>query len=205
MHTVYVVDDDSAVRKSLARSLTHHGYLVEEYESGNDFLDNFSQVHPSCLVLDIAMPGMSGLEVQAALGERNQEIPIIFVTGHGDIPTSVHAIKSGAIEFLEKPYATDTLLDRLKEALAKDEATQHQVKLKQHTLQLFETLTQRERQVMAELVAGVATQSNKEIARKLKISHRTVDEYRARVMSKMDAASITHLVELAKICNIHSA
>lgn len=200
---VYVVDDDESVRTALTRSLEKRGYSVNCYNSGDAFLQAYEPGHTGCLVLDVRMPGMSGLEVQEKLVERHPALPIIFVTGHGDIPMSVRAMKSGAFEFLEKPYSVDSLQTHIEQAIAKSavllEEQEHAEKIKER----FAKLTARELDVMRLLVAGIANNSNKEIARELDISHRTVDDHRARIMSKMEARSLAELVEMSKICGIH--
>lgn len=202
IQTVYIVDDDSAVRKSIFLALKHSGYSVKSYESANAFLEEYDAGLAGCLILDIAMPGMSGLELQAQLNEMGCSLPIIFISAHGDIPISVRAIKGGAVEFLEKPYPEEMLFERVDEALSID-ASRYEDHQKDHEVLLrFNSLSGREVDVMKGLVAGFANQSNKEVARDLGISHRTVDEYRARLMRKMQAESITHLAEMAKICKI---
>jgi FixJ family two-component response regulator len=200
---VYVVDDDVSVRTALTRSLEKRGYSVSTYNSGTDFLDNFSSNLPGCLVLDVRMPGMSGLDLQETVATRYPSLPIIFITGHGDIPMSVRAMKSGAFEFLEKPYPVEALQEHIEKALVKSAELQEQENSAKEINQRFEKLTSRELDVMRLLVAGVANNSNKEIARQLDISHRTVDDHRARIMSKMQARSLAELVEMSKICGIH--
>ncbi len=204
INTVYLVDDDDAVRISLSRFLKHHSFNVIEFNSGTSFLDALPGGTYGCIVLDVAMPGMSGLEVQTELAERDNQLPIIFMTGHGDIPTSVRALKGGAIDFLEKPFDLDVMLERINEAfkLDKERLANDQQSMELRTL--FKTLTNREVDVMKGLVAGLANRSNKEVARSLGISHRTVEEYRARIFNKLNASSITHLVEIAKVCGIYS-
>jgi len=162
---IYLVDDDDAVRKSLIRSLTHQGYQVEAYSSGTVFLENADLNCYGCIILDVAMPNISGLEVQTELSSRGCQIPIIFITGHGDVPTSVRALRSGAIEFL---------LERVEEALGMDEQRREDDQFNDAVRVRFETLTKREKDVLVGLVAGFADRSNKEIARELDISHRTV-------------------------------
>ncbi|MDH3672443.1 MAG: response regulator [Gammaproteobacteria bacterium] len=203
--TVFVVDDDHAVRKALTLSLKKRGWSVESYESAEAFLTSHDVDRPGCLVLDVQMPGMSGLELQDALTARHCNIPIIFVTGHGDIPMSVRAIKRGAIEFLEKPYRQGVLLGRIEEALAQD-ARNRQKEVECNAIKArFERLTAREKEVMALLVAGAANASNKQIARQLDISYRTVDNHRARVMEKMQAQSVPDLVDMAKLCGVYKS
>jgi FixJ family two-component response regulator len=201
--TIFLVDDDREVRKSLSRALQHNSYLVDAYNSGHEFLSRVDLNNYGCIILDVAMPGMSGLEVQTELSIRDCRMPIIFMTGHGDVPTSVRALKSGAIEFLEKPFSMDVLLKRVEEAFVSEQQRQTCDKITDETVQRFNSLTNREADVMQSLVAGRADKSNKEVARALNISYRTVEEYRSRIMLKMAARSITHLVELAKLCGAY--
>lgn len=201
--TIYIVDDDSAVRTSLARSLKHHGNDVVTFDSAMDFLADLNHDSYGCIILDIAMPEMSGLEVQSKLITLKCKIPIIFMTGHGDVPTSVRALKNGAIEFLEKPFAMDFLLERINHALEAEKKRFTDTLTSSEILQKFSSLTNREVDVMTGLTTGFANYSNKEIARELDISYRTVEVYRSRIMEKMAASSITHLVAIAKVCGIH--
>lgn len=200
---VYVVDDDESVRTALTRSLEKRGYSVQCFDSGDTFLQSYKSGHTGCLVLDVRMPGMSGLEVQEKLVEQHPSLPIIFVTGHGDIPMSVRAMKNGAFEFLEKPYSVDSLQNHIEQAIERSAVLLKQEEHAKELNQRFEKLTARELDVMRLLVAGIANNSNKEIARDLDISHRTVDDHRARIMSKMQARSLAELVEMSKICGIH--
>lgn len=200
---VYVVDDDESVRTALTRSLEKRGYSVHCFDSGDAFLQSYESGHTGCLVLDVRMPGMSGLEVQEKLVAQHPSLPIIFVTGHGDIPMSVRAMKNGAFEFLEKPYSVDSLQKHIEQAIAKSAILLEQEEHATAINQRFAKLTARELDVMRLLVAGIANNSNKEIARELDISHRTVDDHRARIMSKMQARSLAELVEMSKICGIH--
>lgn len=201
--TVYVVDDDEAVRIALNRSLGMRGYNVVLCESAEDFLDRFTEIVPSCLLLDVRMPGIGGLELQESLNKAGIKVPVIFVTGHGDIPMSVRAIKQGAVDFLEKPYLVDTLQERIEIALALSLEWASESESQAQIQDRFESLTARERDVLRLLVAGAADASNKSIARELEISHRTVDDHRARIMAKMSARSLPELVDMAKICGIH--
>lgn len=200
---VYVVDDDESVRTALTRSLEKRGYSVHCFDSGDTFLQRYKSGQAACLVLDVRMPGMSGLKVQEKLVEQHPSLPIIFVTGHGDIPMSVRAMKSGAFEFLEKPYSVDSLQQHIEQALVRSAVLLEQEKHATEMNNRFDKLTARELDVMRLLVAGIANNSNKEIARELDISHRTVDDHRARIMSKMQARSLAELVEMSKICGIH--
>lgn len=201
--TVYVVDDDESVRTALTRSLEKRGYRVHCFDSGNAFLEKYKAGGTGCLVLDVRMPGMSGLELQEKLIDRYPSLPIIFVTGHGDIPMSVRAMKNGAFEFLEKPYSVDALQEHIEQAIERSALLLEQEKHASEINERFAKLTARELDVMRLLVAGIANNSNKEIARDLDISHRTVDDHRARIMSKMQARSLAELVEMSKICGIH--
>ena len=202
---VYVVDDETAVNAALARSLTKRGYQVETFESSEVFLENFRPGGIACLILDIRMDGMSGTDLQAHLAASEVILPIIFVTGHGDIPMSVRAIKSGAVDFLEKPYPVDLLVDCIDKALLQCKTELAEAAIKGEVVCRFESLTPRECDVMTLLVAGAANASNKVIARELDISHRTVDDHRARVMAKMRARSLPELVEMAKVCGVHKS
>lgn len=200
---VYIVDDDVAVSSALARSLTKRGYQAEVFESAEIFLEKFQPDRIACLVLDIRMSGMSGTELQDYLAAKEIILPIIFVTGHGDIPMSVRAIQSGAVDFLEKPYPVEQLTGLIDKALELCKSQMEKADQRRELVSRFETLTPRERDVMTLLVAGAANASNKVIARELDISHRTVDDHRARVMAKMQARSLPELVEMAKLCGFH--
>ena len=202
---IYVVEDEVAVSTALARSLTKRGYLVETYVSAENFLQHFEPNKIACLVLDIRMAGMSGTELQEYLSSREITLPIIFVTGHGDIPMSVRSIKAGAIDFLEKPYPVELLTERIDEALAKCKDQLEEAQKSHALFARYESLTPRECDVMTLLVAGAANASNKVIARELDISHRTVDDHRARVMAKMQARSLPELVDMAKVCGVHKS
>lgn len=200
---VYIVDDEVAVSSALARSLTKRGYQAEVFESAEIFLEKFQPDRIACLVLDIRMSGMSGTELQDYLAAKEIILPIIFVTGHGDIPMSVRAIQSGAVDFLEKPYPVEQLTGRIDKALELCKSQMEKADQRRELVSRFETLTPRERDVMTLLVAGAANASNKVIARELDISHRTVDDHRARVMAKLQARSLPELVEMAKLCGFH--
>lgn len=200
---VYIVDDEAAVSSALARSLTKRGYRVEVFESAEIFLEKFQPNRVACLVLDIRMGGMSGTDLQEYLSSREITLPIIFVTGHGDIPMSVRAIKAGAVDFLEKPYPVDQLTGLIDAALVLCSQQLKDAEKKREVVSRLESLTPRERDVMTLLVAGAANASNKVIARELDISHRTVDDHRARVMAKMAARSLPELVEMAKVGGVH--
>lgn len=197
--TVFLVDDDPSVRDAIGLFLESIGLVVKTYSSAQAFLDNYRPEWPGCMVLDISMPGISGLELQELLLERCIDIPIIFLTGHGDVPQSAKAFKAGAIDFIEKPFNDEQLLDRIREAIQID--VQNRDKKARHgeILVRFAQLTPREQQVMKYVVVG---NSNKEIARELEISHRTIDIHRARIMEKMNAKSLADLVLMAAPCGL---
>ncbi|MEE9336086.1 MAG: response regulator [Granulosicoccaceae bacterium] len=203
-HTVYVVDDDADVRKALTRSLSRHGYEVYAYASAEALLAEPIPKQVACLVLDVRMPGMNGLELQRKLLEDDIHLPIIFITGHGDIPMSVRAIKDGAKDFLEKPYQVEDLLQKIDQAIAaeleRSSTHSQEIAVKEH----YETLTAREQEVLRLLVSGASDASNKIVARQLEISHRTVDDHRAKIMLKMQARSFIELVEMSKVCGVYS-
>lgn len=192
--TVFVVDDDDAVRDSLGMLLRSVELPAETFESGPAFLERFRPELTGCLVLDIRMPKMSGLELQQKLRELGSRLPVIFITGHGDIPMAVQAIKEGAADFVQKPFRDQDLLDRIHTALEAD-SRQRNVDTQRATLTTrFDSLTEREREVMLMVVAGKA---NKVIALDLNLSQRTVEIHRARVMEKMQARSLADLVKMA--------
>lgn len=199
---IYLVDDDANVRQSLARALGLRGYAVETYASAAEFLDAHDGPPSGCLLLDYGMPGMNGLELQAALAERGYDIPIIFITGHGGIPESVQAIKMGAVDFLEKPFRQSDLIARIGEALALDRQRRESRDRFAETRRRFETLTEREREVLDLMVSDPARSSSKDIARRLEISPRTVDHHRARILEKMAARSVAELVETAIVAGL---
>lgn len=191
---VMLLDDDPGVRRSLSLALSLAGYEVEAYATAEDLLRGLDPAQPGCLVLDLRMPGMGGLEVQQALSARGCLLPIIFMSAFGDIPTTVRALKAGAVDFLEKPFSTDNLVARIDEAIETDRQQRAQEALRQTILDRVKQLTGREREVMQLVTAGL---SNKDIARQLDISPRTVEKYRARVMEKMHADSIADLCQMA--------
>ncbi len=191
--TIFIVDDDMAVRDALKLLLRSVGQAVETYGSAQEFLDAYSEDRPGCLVLDIRMPGMSGLELQQKLNERHSILPIIFITGHGDVPMAVEAMQAGAVDFIQKPFRDQDLIDRINQALERDNNNRAALGERNDIRKRLETLTPREREVLDLVVHGKA---NKVIAGDLKLSQRTVEIHRARVMEKMQASSLAHLVRM---------
>jgi FixJ family two-component response regulator len=191
--TIFIVDDDAAVRDALKLLLRSVGQAVETFGSAQEFLDAYSEDRPGCLVLDIRMPGMSGLELQQKLNEKHSILPIIFITGHGDVPMAVEAMQAGAVDFIQKPFRDQDLIDRINQALEKDSANRAALGERNDIRRRLETLTPREREVLDLVVHGKA---NKVIAGDLKLSQRTVEIHRARVMEKMQASSLAHLVRM---------
>ena len=192
--TVCIVDDDEAVRGSLKLLLKSLGVPALVYGSAQEFLADFDPQRSGCLVLDIRMPGMSGLELQHELNTRGALVPIIFITGHGDIPMAVEAMQHGAMDFLQKPFRDQELVDRINKALEKDRAGRELLGNRERLRALIGSLSPREREVMNLIVAGKA---NKVIAGDLQLSQRTVEIHRAHVMEKMGANSLAHLVRMA--------
>jgi RNA polymerase sigma factor (sigma-70 family) len=190
---VYVVDDDPSVRSSLKFLLSSMGLQVENFESAETFLQRKPPDAPSCLVLDVRLRGLSGLDFQRELAARNIRIPIVFVTGHGDIPMSVRAMKAGAIEFLTKPYRDQDLLDAVRVALEQDRARREQEKDLTDLRQRFDLLTPREQEVISMVVSGML---NKQIADQLGTAENTVKVHRSRAMEKMNAQSFADLVRM---------
>ncbi len=190
---VFVVDDDSSVRSSLKFLISTVGLQVESFDSADTFLRRNPPDVPSCLVLDVRLPGLSGLDFQRELVARNIRIPIVFVTGHGDIPMSVRAIKAGAIEFLTKPYRDQDLLDAIRIALERDRARREQEKEVEELQQRFKSLTHREEEVISMVVSGML---NKQIAGQLGTAENTVKVQRSRAMEKMHAQSLADLVRM---------
>jgi FixJ family two-component response regulator len=191
--TVYVVDDDDAVRDSLRLLLKSAGIACEVHSAAQQFLAAYDPAQPGCLVLDVRMPGMSGLEMQHELNLRGAIIPVIFITGHGDIPMAVEAMQHGAFDFLQKPFRDQELLDRVQRALVRD--AENRVRLR-HTDRIKErlaTLSPREREVLDLVTQGKA---NKMVAGDLGVSQRTVEIHRAHVMQKMEAGSLAELVRM---------
>lgn len=190
---VYLVDDEFAIRDSLTLLIESTGRKVKSFDSASAFLKNYDHEKPSCLILDVRMPSMGGLELQEELSKRNINIPIIFISGNADIPDSAKAFRAGALDFLEKPFDNGTLLDRIDEALKKDIDARAQSIQKQKIQDCFNRLTTREKEVLQLIINS---HSNKEAAKILDISPRTIDAHRARVMEKMQAENVAALVTM---------
>lgn len=201
INTISIVDDDEGARSAITSLLHEYGYLVKVYESGQDFLASY-QNQPGCIILDIQMPGLSGLELQEKLINQNIFTPIIFVTGHATIEWSVQAMKRGAVNFLEKPYEEKVLIQSIEYAFEQDEINRMMNINCMDVEKKFETLTNREKEVVEYLVFGKNESTNKLIAKKMNISHRTVEEYRAEAMRKMDANSLKELLTMLIVCKI---
>ena len=191
--TVYVVEDDEAVRDSLELLLKSDGKPVKTYESATAFLKDYSDKMAGCIVLDIRMPGMDGMELQKKLNEKHSILPIIFVTGHGDVPMAVDAMKEGAVDFIQKPYREEALLEKIEAALKQDLEQRKSLDEKQEIIRRIKSLTPREHEIMDRMIAG---QANKVFAIELEISQRTVEIHRSRVMHKMGTHSLAHLVRM---------
>lgn len=192
--TVFAVDDDIAMLASITRSLSMRGYKVEGYQSGETFLEAFGSGKPGCIVLDFGLPGISGLDVQARLIEAKIPAQIIFVTGHGGIPESVKATKAGSIDFLEKPYKPQILIDRVEEALAIDRIQQEKMKEARLRNDVIGSFTQRERQIFDLMMKRPELCSSKGVANELNISPRTVDKHRAQILLKSDCRTVQELL-----------
>jgi two-component system, LuxR family, response regulator FixJ len=192
--TIYIVDDDEAVRNSLRFLLKSVGHTCQTLASANEFLETYQPQHPGCLILDVRMPGMSGLELQQRLNLRGAIIPVIFITGHGDVPMAVEAMQHGAADFLQKPFRDQDLLDRIQRALERDARNRAALAQHERIRASFDSLTPREREVLELMTRG---KSNKVMAAELGVSQRTVEIHRARVMDKTGAASLAQLVRMA--------
>jgi FixJ family two-component response regulator len=199
---VFVVEDDSSMREALTDLISSVGLLVEPLKSAREFLERKRPDVPTCLVLDVRLPGLSGLDLQRELVRTEAPIPIIFVSGHGDIPMSVRAIKEGAVDFLAKPFRDQDLLDAIQHALEIDRAARQERTMVAEVRRRYESLTKREGEVMRLVVSGLL---NKQIAGELGSSEVTVKMHRGQVMRKMKAQSIVQLIRMAEKVGITSA
>ncbi|PNA05443.1 MULTISPECIES: response regulator transcription factor [unclassified Pseudomonas] len=193
---VFVVDDDISVRESLELMIRFAGWQPRLFESAQDFLDAPRALVPSCLVLDINLPGLNGLDLQTALADERHNMPIIFITGYGDIPRTVRALKAGAVEFLTKPFNDEVILAAMADALQSSRVSLEGEKNLRSLLEAYKTLTPREQEIMASVVSG---RLNKLIAADLNISEITVKAHRGKVMRKMKARSLADLVKMAAL------
>ncbi|MGR9013405.1 MAG: response regulator transcription factor [Gammaproteobacteria bacterium] len=194
---VYLVDDEFAIRDSLTLLIESTGQKVRSFDSAEAFLNNYDAEQPGCLLLDVRMPSMTGHELQTELLARGISIPIIFISGHADIPDSAKAFRAGAVDFLEKPFNNEMLLERINEAIQKDVAFREEFVKKRRIQDRIDHLTTREKEVLGLIVKS---HSNKESAKILNISNRTVDVHRASIMEKMQAENVAELITMVMYC-----
>ncbi|MBL29117.1 MAG: DNA-binding response regulator [Rhodospirillaceae bacterium] len=190
---VLVIDDDPAIRDSLETLLKLRGYTVRTFESGQSFLDECAQEREGCLLVDIVMPGMNGLELQKRLADRGVDIPVCFITGHADVPKVIQAMRGGAVDFVEKPYSSNQIVESVERALAMSLERRDRARVAEEAAKAVDALTTRERQVLVELIAG---RQNKVAAANIGISPRTVEKHRARIMEKLGARSLSQVIQI---------
>ena len=198
---VFVVDDDVSVRESLELLIQNEGLQAETFASAKEFLDRPRTALPSCLILDVSLPGLNGLDLQQQLASERNDMPIIFITGHGDIPMTVRAMKAGAVEFLTKPFSDEVLLNAIRQSLERSRVAVRREAQLEELRNCYEALTPRERQVMSLVVSGLL---NKQVGGELGISEITVKAHRGQVMHKMKADSVASLVKMAARLGIAS-
>jgi FixJ family two-component response regulator len=196
---VFVIDDDPSVRKALSRLLKYARFQVEVFASAADFLMRSRPEIPACIILDVQLPGLNGLDLQAKLEDQNVHLPIVFITGRGDIPMSVRAMKAGAVDFLTKPFDNKDLLTIVRKAVDQHAQTLKAEAAQEEIRRRYDVLSPREREVMAQVITGMV---NKQTANKLGVTEKTVKAHRARVMQKMRARSVPDLVRMADHCPI---
>ncbi len=197
---IHVVDDDTAMCESLRWLIESVGFAVKIYPGAKAFLDNYEDVGHGCLLLDVRMPEMSGLELQEQLNKNHIEIPIIFITGHGDVPMAVRAMKAGALEFLNKPFNDQELLDCINRAIEYDSQRRQSSTERNHIMERLDQLTTRERQVLKELVTG---KLNKVIAADLELSIKTIELHRSNIMRKLQSRSLAQIISMIYAHDIH--
>lgn len=202
--TIFVIDDDEAIRTSLSRTLSKRGFDVLTYASAIAFLEDYDPSLSGCIILDHGMPGMTGLELQAKLVATGFALPIIFVTGHGGVPESVQAMKAGAVDFLEKPFRTEVLVERINTAIAANASTNALREKSRSAREKLANLTARELEIVEMIVSNPSSTSSKEIAIALDISPRTVDHHRARILEKVQIKSIVELVDIALSAKLYA-
>ena len=198
---VFVIDDDEAVRSSLEWLINSVDIDVRTFASADEFLSAYERGHPGCLIVDVRMPGMSGLELQRQLAERSISLPVIIITGHGDVEMAVRAMKAGAFDFVQKPFNDQVLLDLIQSALEKNARASQHIAERLRVAEQLGQLTDRERQVLDGIVGG---DSNKEIATRLGLSEKTIEFHRSKVMRKMEARSLADLTRKVVLANVDS-